>query len=198
MSQTGDRAALLRSGSTYREVLVDMLNRIEATDEAGPLPFDEGTARAAELIDTTRRNNSKALVVGNGGSAAIAAHMQVDLTNAVGMRAVTFYEGALLTCMSNDYGYEEAFERLTDIWIEPGDLLVAISSSGRSRNILRTADLVRSSGGNVITLSGFEPDNPLRSKGTLGFYVPSTDYGPVETVHQCITHICTDLARGLR
>ena len=132
------------------------------------------------------------MIIGNGGSAAIASHMHNDLCKAVGIRAIIFNEPSLLTALSNDHGYGCVFERPIELWADSGDLLLAISSSGQSENILRAVRASLAPGCQVITLSGFKSDNPLRGMGHLNFYVPAQDYGLVELVHSGLTHFLTD------
>lgn len=134
------------------------------------------------------------MLVGNGGSAAIVSHMQNDLCKAVGVRAMVFNEPPLLTALSNDHGYGCVFERPVDLWAESGDLLLAISSSGQSENILRAARSAKARGCQILTLSGFLADNPLRGMGHLNFYAPSQVYGYVELVHSVLAHFLTDCA----
>ena len=137
----------------------------------------------------------KVMLVGNGGSAAIASHIAVDLSKNAGIRATAFNDASALTCLANDYGYEDVFRKQVLYYGVRGDVLVAISSSGRSPNILRAADAARSLMP-VFTFSGFEADNPLRQMGDLNFYVPSNSYGLVETAHQLLLHYVVDNARS--
>jgi len=117
------------------------------------------------------------MFIGNGASAAIGSHQALDYWKNGGMRAVTFNDLALLTAVSNDFSYAEVFEKPIEMFADAGDILLAISSSGRSENILRGADAARKQGCRVITFSGFRPDNPLRSRGELNFYVPRCPTG---------------------
>lgn len=173
------------------------LNRLfSAMEIRGPrgekFAFDEGGKAALDLIRQAKKSKAKAFVVGNGGSAAIASHMQNDLCKAVKMRALVFTEQSLLTALANDDGYDSAYETLLKLWGEPNDLLVAISSSGRSENILRAAAAARRAGARVITMSGFAPDNPLRNLGDVNFYIPSDSYGHVELAHAALSQFLTD------
>lgn len=111
---------------------------------------------------------------------------------------MVFTEASALTALANDYGYECVFERPVELWADADDLLVAISSSGQSENILRAARAASARNCRVITLSGFSADNPLRRLGNLNFYVPSPEYGYVELAHSVITHFLTDYATMLR
>jgi len=136
----------------------------------------------------------KVMLIGNGGSAAIVSHMHNDLCMSVGVRAVVFHELPLLTALTNDHGYECVFARPLELWADPGDVLFAFSSGGRSTNILGAVRAALARDCQVITLSGFKPDNPLRGMGLLNFYVPSQSYGYVETAHSALAHFLTDSA----
>lgn len=149
-------------------------------------------AAAEGLLLEAKRQGRKVMVIGNGGSAAIASHMQTDLCHSLGIRGLVFNEPPLLTALANDNGYEHAFQRLVDLWADAGDVLVAISSSGRSPNILHACATAQNRSVRVITFSGFGPDNPLRAQGQVNFYVPNTQYGPVESAHAVLVHHLTD------
>ena len=82
-------------------------------------------------------------VIGNGGSAAIAAHAVTDFANVCKLKASTLHESSLLTCMANDYGYENALARMLDLSLNPGDVLIAISSSGKSANIVNATSMAK-------------------------------------------------------
>jgi D-sedoheptulose 7-phosphate isomerase len=169
------------------------LDSIKVTDAfASPLDFIAGTVKACELIASQHSKGNKLMFVGNGGSAAIASHMAIDFWKNGRIKAAAFNDPSLLTCIANDYGYEHVFEKPIEMFAEKGDLLCAISSSGNSKNILNAADMALKKSCTVITLSGFNEKNPLRSKGDINFYVPSKIYGIVEVVHQHICHLILD------
>jgi D-sedoheptulose 7-phosphate isomerase len=119
--------------------------------------------------------------------------MQTDLCHGLGIRGLVFNDPPLLTALANDNGYENAFQRLVDLWADAGDVLVAISSSGRSANILNACAAARARGVHIVSFSGFGQDNPLRSLGDLNFYVANANYGPVESAHAVLVHHLTDL-----
>jgi len=136
------------------------------------------------LVSCHQRGN-KIIIVGNGGSAAIASHVSVDLSKNAGVRCCNFNEANLITCLANDYGYDRWLEKAIEIYGDPGDALIAISSSGCSENILkacRTAKKLEFS--LVLTLTGFSPDNPLRKLGDINLWVDSKAYNLVENIHQ--------------
>lgn len=186
---------LLQTATKYLRTLSQLMLSMEATDQLGAaLTIDEGADRAVRMMLSVQAASRKVMLTGNGGSAAIASHVQSDLCKAVGVRALVFTEQPLLMALSNDLGYEHVFEQPVQLWAEPDDLLVCISSSGESENILRAAQASSKAGCRVITLSGFNPDNPLRKMGDLNFYVASDVYGYVESAHAALTHFMTDLA----
>jgi D-sedoheptulose 7-phosphate isomerase len=179
--------------SVYFGELNRLFGAMEIKNAAGEtLSLDDGGKATIDLLRQTKQKKAKAVVVGNGGSAAIASHIQNDLCKAVKMRSLVFTEQSLLTALANDDGYQTAYETLLNLWAEPNDLLIAISSSGRSENILRCARAARRAGGHVVTFSGFAPDNPLRSLGDLNFYIPSDSYGHVELAHAALGQFLTD------
>ena len=188
-----------QKATSYFKHLGDLLLRVQVTEGHGAeLSLDKGTSKAVEMVLSVKANSGKVMVIGNGGSAAIASHLQNDLCQAVGVRAMVFTEASALTARANDYGYECVFEQPVELWANSDDLLVAISSSGQSENILRAVRSATSRDCQVITLSGFSADNPLRRLGNLNFYVPSPEYGYVESAHSVITHFLTDYATMLR
>ena len=146
-----------------------------------------------------RRDSYKVLLVGNGGSAAIASHAAIDFNKAAGVHALALNDAATLTCLSNDMGYEHVFAEQVCWHARAGDMVIAISSSGQSANILRAAQAAMDMGCRVVTFSGFAMGNPLRASGWVNFWAPSTSYGFVEIAHQTLLHAISDeIARGNR
>lgn len=164
---------------TFLASLGHLLDLVEAT-----FPVAESMQRAARAF----KQADTVWFVGNGGSAAIASHAATDYTKNGGLRAQTFNDASLITCLSNDFSYEEAFGIAVTRFVQHGDCLVAISSSGMSKNILQACRCAQQNGATVLTLSGFFPDNPLRAQGRLNFYVPSHSYGLVESAHTAVLH----------
>jgi D-sedoheptulose 7-phosphate isomerase len=137
----------------------------------------------AEVVIDTSSRKRKVILAGNGGSAAMASHVAVDLTKAARIRSINFNEADLLTCFANDYGYENVFEKAVEYYGDKGDLLVLISSSGQSKNVLNAAKKARGMGIGVVTLTGFKIDNRLRQMGDFNLWVDSTSYNVVEMTH---------------
>ena len=139
--------------------------------------------QATDMVRKIHSVGKKVIVVGNGGSAAMASHVAVDFTKAAKIRAVNFNEADLLTCLANDFGYENWVSKALEFYADQGDLVILISSSGKSQNILNGAKKAKEMGLFVITVSGFLPDNPLRELGNLNLWVDSTEYNIVEMTH---------------
>ena len=125
----------------------------------------------------------KIIFAGNGGSAAMASHVAVDMTKNAGIRSVTFNEYDLITTLANDYGYENWIAKAIEFYQDPNDLVLLISASGQSVNILNAATISKELSLPVITFSGMSPQNPLRSKGEINLWVDSMIYNIVEMTH---------------
>ena len=138
----------------------------------------------SKLIRSTKLNSGKIIIVGNGGSSAIASHISIDLTKAVNIRSINFNEASLLTCFSNDYGYENWVEKALDFYADNNDIVILISSSGQSKNIINGAMKAIEMKLPLITLTGFSANNPLNKLGDINFWVDSSTYNIVESVHQ--------------
>lgn len=158
-----------------------------------PFELDTGFdwfARRAKAVDTA---GNTVMFIGNGGSASIASHQAIDYLKNGNIRALALNDSAALTCLSNDCGYAEVFAKQIEKHGRDGDMLVAISSSGQSDNILQAVEAARTKGMSVVTFSGFNPDNPLRAMGDVNFYVDSDQYGFVELAHLTLIHAILDV-----
>ena len=181
-----------RTITEYLNNLSELTLQVEVTDLTGSsLSLDEGADRAVRLFIDVRSVSRKVMLGGNGGSAAIVSHAQNDLTESAGVRAMVFTEHPVLTARANDHGYGSVFERPIELWAEPDDLMLTVSSSGQSENILRALHLAREKQCKLLTFSGFSPDNPSRRLGDLNFYVPSSVYAYVESAHTALIHYFT-------
>ena len=168
----------------------------QVTDASGNrLDTEASILQILDLLRDLRRRNGSLYLVGNGGSAAVASHSVTDFLHVARLRATTLHDSSSITCMANDYGYDNAFARILSTLAQPGDALIAISSSGKSLNICNAAAKVRELGGSIVTLSGFAPDNPLRTLGNLNIWLDSRDYGMVEIGHQFVLHNVVDRLR---
>lgn len=178
----------------YFEHLMKMMKSISVTTgSGGMMKFEEGVQAICKLILSQSIKGNKLMFIGNGASASIASHMSTDYWKNGGIRAIAFNDSSLLTCISNDYGYKHVFEKPIEMFADEGDILMAVSSSGKSENILRGVQAARNRDCKVVTFSGFKDDNPLRSTGDFNFFVPSIGYGPVEITHLSICHCIIDV-----
>lgn len=159
------------------------------------LDLEDAMQQICNLLISVRERNSNVYIVGNGGSAGVSAHAVTDFFNMCNLKASTLHESSLLTCMANDYGYENAFSRMLSNSVRPEDVVITISSSGKSMNIRNAAKVSSEKGCVVITLSGFDKENPLRSMGNFNFWLDSNDYGMVEIGHQFLLHNMSDRIR---
>ena len=138
-----------------------------------------------EILLDVKKNKSKAMIFGNGGSAAIASHVSVDLTKNAGIRCSNYNEADLITCFSNDYGYERWIEKAIDFYSDEKDVLILISSSGKSQNMINACKAAKSKKiSKTITFTGHEQNNPLSKLGDINFWVDSSTYNIVESIHQ--------------
>jgi D-sedoheptulose 7-phosphate isomerase len=146
------------------------------------------------LIEEIKNKKSNMYIIGNGGSSGIASHAANDFINMCNIKSYTFHDISVLTCLTNDYGYPSAYKKLLENFAISGDLLIAISSSGNSENILNAVKSFKliDPSNKVITLSGFNNDNKLRKMGDLNYWINSTSYGIVEISHQFILHFFAD------
>ncbi len=171
-----------------------LFKSVEVKDsQSKSINFYAGVADAAKLIQKQSSFRKKLIFIGNGASAAISSHMASDFCKNAHIKAITFNDASLLTCICNDLGYKYVFEKPLEILGEGGDVLIAISSSGKSENILKAARMALRKKMKVITLSGFSMNNPLSKLGELNFYVSSTNYGLVEVIHHSICNCFLDL-----
>jgi D-sedoheptulose 7-phosphate isomerase len=136
------------------------------------------------LIKSCKDRGKKLIIVGNGGSAAISSHVAVDFTKAAKIRAINFNEADLITCFANDYGYENWVTEALKAYADRGDLVILVSSSGESLNLVNAAKTAKEMGLGVITLTGFFPSNKLRETGDINLWVDSESYNVIETAHQ--------------
>ena len=146
-----------------------------------------------------KKNNAKIMIFGNGGSAAIASHVSVDLTKNANIRSVNFNEADLITCFSNDYGYERWIEKAIDFYADDKDVLILISSSGKSPNMINACKAARNKTmSKIITFSGHDKNNPLSKLGDINFWIDSKAYNFIENTHQVWLLTIVDLIIGKR
>ena len=150
-----------------------------------------------DVLVTASDNGKKVIIVGNGGSSAMASHVSVDLTKNAGIRCINFNETDLITCFANDYGYEKWVEKAVEFYGDERDVFIGISSSGSSENILNGCLAARKKKfSKVITLSGMQAENPLRQLGDINLWANSMAYNHIENIHQIWLLAVVDLIIG--
>lgn len=158
----------------------------------GIISSDQGLSICLELLIKAKEKKASVYVIGNGGSAAVASHIVNDFVNQAALKALTLHDAALLTCMANDYGFEHCYANVLKKIASADDILIAISSSGQSKDIINASAAMHDSGGQVITLSGFQDQNPLRLLGDANVWLNSSNYGEVEIGHLFWLHAIAD------
>ena len=149
-----------------------------------------------EMLLEIKNNGKKVIIAGNGGSAAMASHVAVDFTKQGGVRTVNFNEADLITCFANDYGYEHWVAKAVEFYGDEGDMVILISSSGSSANMVNAAKTAKKLDLSVITFTGFVSDNPLKQEGILNFWLDSKAYNIVENTHQIWLLMVCDMIIG--
>ena len=171
---------------------VGRLHRVMRVDDA----IVAQITATREIWLRTCARGGRVVFIGNGGSAGIASHLAIDLSKNASLPAVCFSDASMMSCLANDFGFEEWLAHALRLNARAGDCLVAISSSGRSKNILNAVAKARAMNLDVITLSGMSPDNPLRELGDVNYWIDSRSYNIVETAHQFWMMAVIDLIIG--
>ena len=150
-----------------------------------------------ETLNNSFEDNSRLFLAGNGGSAAIASHFSVDLTKNARVRCTNYNESDLLTCFSNDFGYERWVEKAIEFYGDEGDSLILISAGGNSPNMTNGAKHARKNKiKKIITFTGNVKNNNLSKLGDINFWVNSKAYNHIENVHQILLLSLVDLIIG--
>jgi D-sedoheptulose 7-phosphate isomerase len=174
--------------------LCDILIKISILDNSSNVLYpDVAFEKWKELTLELLENDKTVFFVGNGASASMASHFAADVAKNAGIRTNVFTDTALMTALANDLCYEEVYAEPLRWNMKAGDMLVAISSSGNSPNIVRAVKTAQSLNGTVVTLSAMGEDNEIRKLGDLNFYAPAQTYGLAETAHAAILHYWMDM-----
>jgi len=173
----------------YAQRIAQVVEQVEVTRDRQPIRLQSALIELKESFLECSARGNKVILIGNGGSSAIASHIAVDLTKNHGIRAVSLNDFPTITCLSNDFGYAQVFAKQIEYYAHKDDCLVCISTGGKSPNILNAVGAFHTLGGNrVYTFSGMKPDNALRSSGLINFYSHSYDFGIVEISHLTLLH----------
>ncbi|MGH3434117.1 MAG: HAD-IIIA family hydrolase [Thermocrispum sp.] len=183
---------------SYGGAYVTELSRAFGTVDLGQI------SRAADILGDAYARDAAVFACGNGGSASIANHLQCDHVKGVrtGTGLTTRVQSLstnveLLSAIANDLGYEQVFEYQLQSVARPGDVLIAVSSSGNSPNIVRAVDWANEHGMQTVALTGFA-GGPARRRATVSVHVESTNYGIIEDAHQSCMHLLAQYVRQSR
>lgn len=174
------------------EELAHLVARCQYTTSIESIDHSLALHMTASALLQTREKGGIVYVIGNGGSAGIASHFHTDLMKTLEIPAMTLFDSNLTTCVSNDFGYEHVFSMPLKTLLREDDLLIALSSSGQSRNILNAVKVAQNKNTQVITFSGFLANNPLRNAGNLNYFLDAQEYGLVEMGHFFLLHTLVD------
>ena len=167
----------------YNRSIYDLLNNIDTQF------IDE----SINLINDCQSRGGKVYVVGNGGSSSIASHVSVDFAKAANISSDTFNNTNLITCFANDYGHDNWVVEAIKAYMQDNDMIILISSSGTSLNIVNAAKYCKEKSIPLITLSGFSSDNPLFKLGNTNIHVQSESYNFIEMSHHIILVSIVDI-----
>lgn len=178
----------------YINELIDTLELTKIyTKENATLDYENGIKLLVECFGRHKASGAQVYFIGNGGSSAIASHMTADFMKNGGMKTYSLYDNALTTCMGNDYGYEYIFSKPLEFLADEDNLLVAVSSSGNSPNIVNAIEVASAKGTFVVTFTGFDLGNRIKQMGDINVYVPSSKYGIVESIHNLMLQQIVDI-----
>jgi D-sedoheptulose 7-phosphate isomerase len=181
------------SWTDYVAAIGTGLTRLAVTDREGhALGTEDGFTRWVAVTHEVQARGRNIYLIGNGASAAMASHFAADACKNGGLRAHAFNDGALLTCTANDLAFDQIFAAPLSRFARAGDMLISISSSGASANILRALERAREMQMAIVTVSGKSANNPSRTAGDLNFYVPAARYGWIESGHHVLLHYWLD------
>jgi D-sedoheptulose 7-phosphate isomerase len=146
----------------------------------------------------TKKKNGKVIILGNGGSASTANHVTVDLTKNANIRAINFNEANLITCFSNDFGYEKWMESSLKYYCDKkSDFVVFLSVSGNSENLVNSLKWCKKNNVNFSTLTGCNKNNRLNKMSkNKNYWVDSSAYNIVEIIHHSLLLMVVDLIIG--
>lgn len=169
--------------------LSESLERTQCKKNGETLTLTDGLEALIRELERVRADNKRLWWVGNGGSNALCSHLSQDALNKLKIKSMNFSDPSLITCMANDFGYPNVYARPLSTLAESGDLLIAVSSSGNSQNIIECVKLANERGMRVVTVSGFSQTNTLyNSESNLSFYLPASLYGITEVGHEALLH----------
>jgi D-sedoheptulose 7-phosphate isomerase len=178
----------------YVDDLSKVLLSLKVSDhDNNDVDIEKGLDLLVEMTAEVKEKKQMLFFVGNGASAMMSSHMATDFCKNGGIKSMAFNDASLMTALGNDISYEECFSFPLERFGQKGDMLVSISSSGNSPNVVSALRKARDLDINRVTISGMKPDNASRLLGDLNFYVPGDTYGFAESAHQVLLHCWYDM-----
>lgn len=168
------------------------IQSFKAFEGVNEIDYTNAISKIALTMQGLEKNGKHLYFAGNGGSASITSHLALDFWKNANIKASAFNDSSLLTAVGNDIGFEYVFSKPIEMFAEVGDMIIAISSSGNSQNIINAVIAGKQKGCYVVTLSGFSEENKLKQLGDMNFHVASYSYGLVEVLHTFIIHQLLD------
>ena len=172
----------------YLEIYRDLLSKDVSSE----------IIRLKEIMLETHSLGGKLIFAGNGASSSIASHCALDFSKQAKIKSLCFSDPSYITALSNDCGYEEWLKVALSHHLESSDLVILISSSGNSENIIRAAQFAREERATVAAFSGMKSNNRLRSLCDFDLWVDNMSYNVIENVHSIWLTIICDLIIGSR
>ncbi len=156
--------------------------------------LDTNVKYLSKLFSSIKKSNKKIIFFGNGGSASICNHLATDLTKVGGVRAISIADSNYITCLANDYGYENWVKKSIEFYYLNGDHIILISSSGTSKNMINAAKYCKNKNIKFTTMFGFSDTKPkLSSYGSFKIPIKSKNFNIIENSHQFILLASLDL-----
>lgn len=154
---------------------------------------------AKKFFLEVRHTSKKIVIVGNGGSSSVASHISQDIINKLKISSLVITDASLITCIGNDAGYENIFSQPLNVLLNEHDLLIAISDSGESANILNSVRIAKQKNCKIIALSAFKTSNSLHNASThISIHIPTVNYSIAEVAHLAILHVWVDELAGVQ
>lgn len=147
-------------------------------------------------IKKLKKSKNKLILLGNGGSAATAAHLMVDFTKQAKIKAINFNETSLITAFANDYGFENWVKKALDFYADKGDIVLLISVSGESPNLKNALKFCKKNKIKTVSLTGKNKKNYLNKNSNLAVHINSNAYNIVENAHIIILTYIVDSILG--
>ena len=184
-----------RYGFDYFSLIFENLKNTIVTDKTGEkISIEDGLELWAEkALEVKEKTKGLLFFCGNGASASMAEHMSHDWFQNAVVNTTTCAEVSHITAISNDLSYDEVFSYRIKRIISDKDIVIGISSSGNSPNIVNALQAANDNGAFTISVSGKKMDNKIRQMGDVNFYVPLETYGEVESAHAVLLHAALDL-----